>query len=338
MTPIILITGATGAVSSALLAALEGSDHQIRALVRDETNAAQLQARGVEVVVGDLDDPDSLPPAFSGVSDLWLLVPNGPRATENSMNAVWAARNAGVERVVRLSAVGAAPDAPTRSGRLHALADHNLQHSGLRWTILRPHWFMQNLLNEAAGIAALGTFSLNAGDGRLGMIDVRDIAAFAGRVLTDPSPRHAGRIYPPTGRVRSPSPKWPRHSRRSSAHRSATSRCPTTLSAQRCCTTASRPGSPGCSSSTPRPTQPGGGTSPPVTSSTSSDTHHDRSTTSSATTSQPLPERQPYVRPVRPQGCRSSFGQPWGRTRRQSGSWSPVFRSKQLPRSVSSGS
>lgn len=199
MTPTILITGATGAVSSALLVALEGSDHQIRALVRDETKAAQLQARGVEVVVGDLDDPDSLPPAFAGVSDLWLLVPNGPRATENSMNAVWAARTAGVERVVRLSAVGAALDAPTRSGRLHALADHDLQHSGLRWTILRPHWFMQNLLNESAGIAALGTFSLNAGDGRLGMIDVRDIAAFAGRVLTDPSPRHDGRIYTPTG-------------------------------------------------------------------------------------------------------------------------------------------
>lgn len=115
------------------------------------------------------------------------------------MNAVWAARQAGVERVVRLSAVGSALDAPTRSGRLHALSDHELQNSGMRWTILRPHWFMQNLLNEAGDISALGAFSLNAGDGRLGMIDVRDIAEFAARVLTDASQQHDGKIYTPTG-------------------------------------------------------------------------------------------------------------------------------------------
>jgi hypothetical protein len=38
--------------------------------------------------------------------DLWLLTSNSPRDPENNMNAVWAARQSGVERVVRLSAVG----------------------------------------------------------------------------------------------------------------------------------------------------------------------------------------------------------------------------------------
>jgi uncharacterized protein YbjT (DUF2867 family) len=195
----LLITGANGSVSSALRAALEGSDRDIRALIRDEAKAASLRTQGVQVVVGDLDDPGSLPPAFEGVQDLWLLVPNGPRAAENSMNAVWAARQAGVERVVRLSAVGSALDAPTRSGRLHALSDHELQMSGMRWTILRPHWFMQNLLNEAGDISARGAFSFSAGDGRLGMIDVRDVAEFAARVLTDGAQHHDGKIYTPTG-------------------------------------------------------------------------------------------------------------------------------------------
>lgn len=193
----LLITGATGSVSSALRATLAGSDFDIRAMVRDQAKALAL--RDVEVVVGDLDDPRSLPPAFEGVQDLWLLVPNGPRAPENSMNALWAARQAGVERVVRLSAVGAAPDAPTRGGRLHALSDRELRESGMSWTILRPHWFMQNLLNEAGDIAARDTFSLNAGDARLGMIDVRDIAKFAARVLTDSPGRHHGKTYTPTG-------------------------------------------------------------------------------------------------------------------------------------------
>jgi len=195
----LLITGATGSVSSALRAALAGSDLTIRSLVRDQVKAAPLRDEVVEVVVGDLDDPGSLPPAFDGIDDLWLLVPNGPRAPENSSNALWAAHRAGVERVVRLSALGATHDAPTRSGRLHALADHELQASAMAWTILRPHWFIHNLLGEAADIATRGTFALNAGDGRLGMIDVRDIAALAAAVLTADPTRHHGRIYTPTG-------------------------------------------------------------------------------------------------------------------------------------------
>ncbi len=287
----LLITGATGSVSSVLRATLQGSDFEIRAMIRDQAKAAPLRHQGVQVVVGDLDDPSSLPPAFKGVQDLWLLVANGPRAPENSMNAVWAARQAGVERVVRLSVIGAAHDAPTRSGRLHALSDRELQVSGMSWTILRPHWFMQNLLNEAGHISARGTFSLNAGDGRLGMIDVRDIAEFAARVLTDGPQHHDGKTYTPTGPQSVSFVDVAQRLTRILGKRSTTCRSPTKPSARLCSTTASQPGSPTCSSSTPRPTPPAGATTPAVTSSTSSDTHHETSTTSSVTTSQPSPER-----------------------------------------------
>ncbi|MBN6041071.1 SDR family oxidoreductase [Amycolatopsis sp. 195334CR] len=197
MSRTILLTGATGTVSTALIDALPGAD--LRALVRDESKADGLRERGIEVVAGDLDDARSLPPAFEGVHDLWLLVPNGPRAPENNMNALWAARQAGVDRVVRLSVVGAAHDAPNRSGRLHALSDRETERSGLRWTILRPHWFMQNLLNEAGDIAATGTFSMNMASARLGMIDARDIAESAARVLLDEPDRHHGKTYTLTG-------------------------------------------------------------------------------------------------------------------------------------------
>jgi uncharacterized protein YbjT (DUF2867 family) len=171
----------------------------LRALVRDRAKSGGLERRGVEVVVGDLDEPVSLPPAFKGVNDLWLLTAMDPRAPENSMNAVWAARQAGVERVVRLSAIGAAYDAPTRNGRLHALSDHELQASGMYWTILRPHAFMQNLLWQADLIAGEGIFSLNMGQGRLGMIDLRDVADLAAHILRADPDRHHGRIYTPSG-------------------------------------------------------------------------------------------------------------------------------------------
>lgn len=171
----------------------------VRALVRDDSKAGELEGRGVTPVVGDLDDPPTLRTAFAGVDDLWLLNVTSPRAPENSMNAVWAAREAGVERIVRMSAVGAASDAPTRNGRLHAISDAELEHSGMRWTMLRPHFFMQNLLGMAEGIAAEGAFYVNMGDARVGMVDVRDIGELAAEVLRAEPERHDGQIYTVTG-------------------------------------------------------------------------------------------------------------------------------------------
>jgi uncharacterized protein YbjT (DUF2867 family) len=200
MTRTVLITGATGQVSGALIRALAGaSDLKLRALVRDPSKGAALQQRGIEVAVGDLDEPESLPSAFDGVSDLWLLNAVSPRQPENSMNAVWAAKRAGVERVVRMSAIGAAHDAPTRNGRLHALSDAELAASGMMWTVLRPHFFMQNLLMVAASVAQQGVFYWDMGEGKLGMIDVRDIGDFAARVLMSPPAQHHGKTYTLTG-------------------------------------------------------------------------------------------------------------------------------------------
>ncbi|GAA4561471.1 SDR family oxidoreductase [Planotetraspora kaengkrachanensis] len=187
----ILITGATGNVSGALLRSLPTTD-DVRVLVRDAAKAGDVA--GAEVVVGDLEQPRTLGPAFEGVDTLWLLTAMGPQAPHASMNAVWAARRAGVRHIVRMSAVGAGHEAPTRNGRLHALSDAELMASGLGWTIIRPHFFMQNLLGSVNGDTLFG----NLGEGRLGMIDVRDIADFAARVLTEPE-MHEGRIYTLTG-------------------------------------------------------------------------------------------------------------------------------------------
>lgn len=188
-----LITGANGHISSALLKALTGDPSlRLRALVRDAKKAPALA--GVEVVVADLDDPRSLTDAFADVDTLWLLTAWGPQAPHASMNAIWAARHAGVKHIVRLSAIGAAFDAPTRNGRLHALSDAELTASGIDWTIIKPHFFMQNLLGAMRGHTLYGPW----GEGRLGMIDVRDIAGFAARVISEPQV-HKGVTYTITG-------------------------------------------------------------------------------------------------------------------------------------------
>ena len=193
----ILITGATGNVSSGIIANLKGSGHQLRALVRNPEKAEALKQQGVEVHIGDLEKPWTLAPAFAGADTVWLLSPPGPRAPEQSSNAVWAARQGGAKHVVRMSAVGAAHTAPTINSRLHALSDAELAASGIAYTILKPHFFSQNMMMAAQGVAAQGTIYLPMADGKMGIIDSRDISDFASHVLTNPG--HEGKTYTLTG-------------------------------------------------------------------------------------------------------------------------------------------
>lgn len=187
----ILLTGANGTVTTPTIAALKGSGHRLIGLVRDE---AKGKALGIELRQGDLDRPRSLEHAFDGVDTAWLLSAPGPLQPYQMSNAIWAARQAGVKHVVRMSAVGAAHDAPTVNSRLHAISDHELAASGIPYTILKPHIFMQVFLMGAEAIAKDGVFAFPFGDARFPPIDVADIAAVAARVLADPRP-HAGATY-----------------------------------------------------------------------------------------------------------------------------------------------
>jgi uncharacterized protein YbjT (DUF2867 family) len=195
----ILILGATGSVGSHLVPFLRKLPNvTLRALCRDEERARRLREQGILPFIGDLDDARSLPPAFEGVDRLWLLTAFGPRAPENSMNAVWAARQARVKHIVRLSAIGAAHDAPTRNGRLHALSDHELRASGIPWTVIKPHYFMQNLSLHVPAMREKGVLYQDLGEGKLAMIDVKDVGEFGAAVLREPE-RHVEKTYTITG-------------------------------------------------------------------------------------------------------------------------------------------
>lgn len=197
MSKTILITGATGNISSNIIDLLRGSRNRLSALVRNPAKAKELERTGAELRVGDLEKPWTLGAAFEGADIVWLLTPPGPRAPEQSSNALWAARNAGVKHVVRLSAIGAAHDAPTINGRLHGLSDAELIASGVPYTIIKPHFFMQNLLMAAESIGTQGAIYLPLAESRMGLIDTRDIAEFAALVLTTTG--HEGKSYTLTG-------------------------------------------------------------------------------------------------------------------------------------------
>src|SRR5436305_9243320 len=181
----IMLTGANGNVSTATIRELQSSGHKLVGLVRDPAKAQALAAQGVELRTGNLDQLRTVEDAFTGVDVAFLLAPPGLLAPMQISNALWGARRAGVKHVVRLSAVGAAHDAPTINSRAHALSDSELERSGIPYTILKPHFFAQNLMMAAQTIAQQGTIYFALGDAKLPMIDVRDVGATAAAVLKD---------------------------------------------------------------------------------------------------------------------------------------------------------
>jgi uncharacterized protein YbjT (DUF2867 family) len=81
--------------------------------------------------------------------------------------------------------------------RQHGETDQALADSGLDFTILRPNSFYQNMLWSAGSIKSQGTFYLPMRDARQSLVDVRDIAAVAVKVLTVAG--HDGQTYEITG-------------------------------------------------------------------------------------------------------------------------------------------
>jgi uncharacterized protein YbjT (DUF2867 family) len=179
----ILVTGGTGTVGRNLVQQLKQAGAQFKVLTRDPARA---QAKGLEAdcVRGDLADAVALPGLLEGTTTLFLLTNSSPEAVRLHSNAIHAAKQAGVLRVVRLSVLGADPQSPVQLARWHAQGDDELRRSGLQWSILRPGYFMQNLLGSAATLRQDGVVYGAAKQGRIGMIDARDIAAVAAKVLT----------------------------------------------------------------------------------------------------------------------------------------------------------
>ena len=194
----ILITGATGNVGGAALDNLGSTDADLRVLTRDESKAQGMRDRGVEAVVGDFLRLETLRPALEGVSTVFLLTPIHPEQVPQASNVIEAAKESGSDtRIVRLSVHQASHEAPTRISRQHAEIEDELRSSGLPYTLLRPQSLMQNTLLAARTVASEGRIYQPFEDGRLGMIDARDIGEVAANVLTEDG--HQGEVYTLTG-------------------------------------------------------------------------------------------------------------------------------------------
>jgi uncharacterized protein YbjT (DUF2867 family) len=143
---VILLTGATGNVGSALLRRLTADGRRVRCLVRDPRRLGPERVR-VQIALGDLSDPGSFRNAMRGVKTVIHLaaaIRDQPRGSIEELNGVAvyrlvrAAERAGAERFLFFSRIGASQHAPMRFFRAKALAEQAVEESSIPSTIFAP--------------------------------------------------------------------------------------------------------------------------------------------------------------------------------------------------------
>ncbi|WP_413105407.1 NAD(P)H-binding protein [Streptomyces sp. Inha503] len=174
----VLVTGGTGKTGSALVELLRGNGVPVRVASRHPS------AGDPDAVRFDWADPATHPAALRGVDRVFLVPPVN---TVDPMPLVGPflaeAQRLGVRRVVLLGSAVVLPNAPSAL----ELAARVRARPG--WVVLRASGFMQNFLSPhpvGERIRRYGEIRTAAGDGRVGWIDARDIAAAASALLADP--------------------------------------------------------------------------------------------------------------------------------------------------------
>lgn len=194
---VITVIGSTGNIGRELVDLLSDEEAPVRAVLRNTRRIRTVP--GVVWIKADVTDESLLKPLLAGTSRLFLLTGNKPGFGRIQINVIRTAESLGVKHVVKLSALGASPRTRAPLALEHWEAEQALEASGMTWTILRPHTFMQNWLGEVGEtVRSEGAIYAAIGEGKVPFIDARDIAAVAAEALLHPE-KHSGQRYVLTG-------------------------------------------------------------------------------------------------------------------------------------------
>jgi uncharacterized protein YbjT (DUF2867 family) len=206
-----LITGAgggIGSVSRQVVQLLLDDEQRVRAMVRrDDDRAAGLRELGAEVIVGDLTKPEDVSSAMAGVDRMFFNMSVSPDYLTATAIVCAVAREAvPVDVIVNMSQMTVSQMTLTsttesRQHRLHWLAEHVMNWSGVPVVHVRPTVFLENPLFTmlaAGSVRERGVLVLPFGAGRTSPIAAADVARVVAAVLRDPSGR-IGAVYELTG-------------------------------------------------------------------------------------------------------------------------------------------
>ena len=189
----ICVTGAGGTVGSEVVRQLQEAKAPFRAAYFSKGKADAARAKGIDAVIIDYADPNTLRAAFTGCDQLFLLGPSVPDQADLEINAVNAAKEAGVKHIVKLSVLDCDKE-EYEFGKIHRSIEKAIEASGLEWTFLRPNSFMQNAVTYMGDtIRTDSAFYTAAEHAKISQVDVRDIAEVAVKALTESG--HEGKVY-----------------------------------------------------------------------------------------------------------------------------------------------
>ena len=201
MPRVIAVTGATGALGRRVVDRLTDRDGaQLRLVVRDAARTPRVPGAEVTAVPGGYADGPGLTAALAGVHTLYLVsAAEAEDRLQQHLTAVAAAADAGVQRVVYTSFLGAAPDAVFTLARQHAATEEALAATGLRTTVLRHAMYADFVPFFAVPEDGAAVIAAPADDGRASFVSRDDLADVAAAVLLDDSPALDGAVLEVTG-------------------------------------------------------------------------------------------------------------------------------------------
>jgi len=200
---VVAVTGAGGRLGSRLAFRLAAEGARQRLVTRNPDHAPHLDdgrplPESYVMPIEGYRDAEGLRNAFTGARTVFLVSAHedADRVGEH-VAAIDAAVAAGVERIVYVSFIGAAPDAVFTFARDHWHTEEHLRSTGLRWTVLRDNLYHHAL---TVLVGEDGVIRGPAGDGRVASVSHDDVADVATAVLLDERPeRHDGVTYELTG-------------------------------------------------------------------------------------------------------------------------------------------
>jgi uncharacterized protein YbjT (DUF2867 family) len=192
----ILLTGITGNNGGATANALLEKGVKFRAMVRDLNKASAWADKGVELVQGDMNDPESIKAALQGIDRAVMILPNGEDQERLEATFIQTAKEVGLPWFIKLSSPEAVRGTTSPIPLAHIASEDAIMASGMNWTFVRPSFFMQNFRSSLNAARTTGKLSMPMGNGNVVLTETADAGAFIAKILTDAdSTPHYGQCY-----------------------------------------------------------------------------------------------------------------------------------------------